>query len=80
MDSVGKLNLFQISFKAFEIGALAVAVIGLIDVFNQVADSEIVFAVLVPYHVAAGEGCFSQIVDEYALLGCKFVEIGHFVA
>ncbi len=80
MDAVGKLDLLQIEFETFEFVALAVAVEVGVDVLDEVADSEVVFAVLIPENVAAGDGCLCQIVDEDALLRGQILKIGHFVA
>ena len=76
MDAVGKLDLLQIEFETFEFVALAVAVEVGVDVLDEVADSEVVFAVLIPENVAAGDGCLCQIVDEDALLRVRFSKSG----
>ena len=80
MYAVGKFYLLQIELKPLVVGAVPVAVIVGIDILDEVADGQVVAAVLVPEYVAAGDGGLGEIVDEDALARGEFLEAGHFVA
>ena len=65
--AVGKPYLFEICFKRLVIVRIAVAVIVAVNVFEQVAEREIVSVVLIPQYIASGECGFGQMINEHFL-------------
>ena len=80
VDTIGKLDLFQIQFEAFEISVVTVAVIVLINVLDEVADCKVILAVLVPKNVASGQSRFGEIIYKYTLLRSEIFKVRYFVA
>ena len=78
--AVAEPHLLHVLLERLEIGAVAVAVVGGVDVFERAAQGQVRGAVLVPEDVAAPEGCFGEVVDERLLVDAEAVEIGHLVA
>ncbi len=78
--AVGKLYLLEISLEGLEVGVVTVALVVGVDPFDEVADGEVVFTVLIPQHVAAGDCSLGEIVDEDALLRGEFLKPGHLIA
>ena len=80
VDAVAELNLFEVCFKSLELRVVFVAVIRFVYVFEQIAQLQIVFVVLIPEDVSAVESRFGEIVHEFFLLEGQFLESGHTVA
>ena len=79
MDAVAEEHALGIDEEIVPFGRLAVAGIVLENVFQQVADLEVVFEILVPSDVAAGLGRFTQVVDVFLLLQGKIFPERHLV-
>ena len=80
MDSVGEFDLFEIFFEPAELRVVAVTFVIGIDIFEKIANGQIVAAVLIPEDVAACQSGLGQIVDEETLSLRQVFEAGDIVA
>ncbi len=79
VDAVAEEHALGIDQEVVPLCALALSLVVLEDVFQQMPDLEVVAEILVPGDVAAGLGGFAQMVDVRFLLEGEFVPARHLV-
>ena len=80
MDAVGKPDLLHVLLEGLPLRVVLVALIMLVHRLANMADRQVVAAVLVPKDVASPQGSLCQIIDQSLLLQVELFESRHFVA
>ena len=80
VDAVGEPYPLQIFLKSQIVLALAVALVVGVEVFQQVADCQVILAILVEENVTAPEGSLLQVIDKGFLFQAELVEAVHLIA